>query len=274
MNQRILITVKTYPAISKTYGELVCTAGINEDGQWIRLYPVPFRKMEQYRKYEKYQWLTASIRRRARDVRPESYSPAVDSILLEEGIPTGKNRDWEARKDLILRKGDVYDDLADLIARAKNNHLSVATFKPADVFDVIVKPVEREWDKDKLAAIEAMHRQGDLFADDKDFSKQFRYVRKLPYEFSYRFADVNGKESTLMIEDWELGALYWNCIDKHGDSEEAAIQKVKDKFMKLWTERDLYLFLGTTKEWHFRSPNPFLVVGVFYPPKTDQLSLW
>ena len=32
---KVLITVKTYPAISKKYEELVCTAGFLEDGSWI-----------------------------------------------------------------------------------------------------------------------------------------------------------------------------------------------------------------------------------------------
>ena len=43
---RILVTVKTYPELSKTYGETVCTAGLREDGTWVRLYPVPFRRLE------------------------------------------------------------------------------------------------------------------------------------------------------------------------------------------------------------------------------------
>ena len=29
--QRILVTVKTYPTLSRKYGETVCTAGIRED---------------------------------------------------------------------------------------------------------------------------------------------------------------------------------------------------------------------------------------------------
>ena len=41
---KVLITVKTYPAISKKYEELVCTAGFLEDGAWIRIYPIQFRK--------------------------------------------------------------------------------------------------------------------------------------------------------------------------------------------------------------------------------------
>src|SRR5438552_18797925 len=31
--ERILITVKTYPTLSRKYGETVCTAGVREDGR-------------------------------------------------------------------------------------------------------------------------------------------------------------------------------------------------------------------------------------------------
>ena len=43
--ERVLVTVKTYPCLSQKYDELVCTAGLREDGSWIRIYPVPFRKL-------------------------------------------------------------------------------------------------------------------------------------------------------------------------------------------------------------------------------------
>ena len=49
MRLKILITVKAYPALSKKYNETVCTAGITEEGNWIRIYPIPFRKL----KYDK-----------------------------------------------------------------------------------------------------------------------------------------------------------------------------------------------------------------------------
>jgi len=44
---KVLIAVKTYPTLSEKYDELVCTAGFKEDGTWIRIYPVPFRKLKQ-----------------------------------------------------------------------------------------------------------------------------------------------------------------------------------------------------------------------------------
>ena len=47
--ERVLITVKTYPTLSSKYGELVCTAGIRaSDGEWIRIYPMPFETQQSF----------------------------------------------------------------------------------------------------------------------------------------------------------------------------------------------------------------------------------
>ena len=55
--ERILVTVKTYPTLSSKYDEVVCTAGLREDGSWIRIYPVPFRQLDDYEKYRKFDWV-------------------------------------------------------------------------------------------------------------------------------------------------------------------------------------------------------------------------
>ena len=39
-------------------------------------------------------------------------------------------------------------------------------------------------------------------------------------------------------------------------------------------ENDILLFLGTTKRYHKVAPNPFVIIGVFYPPKEKQLDLF
>ncbi|OQB51836.1 MAG: hypothetical protein BWX97_01792 [Firmicutes bacterium ADurb.Bin146] len=91
-------------------------------------------------------------------------------------------------------------------------------------------------------------------------------VHKVPYEFSYVFEDNSGHKSTLMVEDWELGMLYFNCLKDANEDESMAISKVKDKFLTYFNTRDLYFFLGTTKQYHNVAPNPFIIIGVFYPP--------
>jgi hypothetical protein len=41
--ENILILCKTYPSPSAKYSETSCVAGMTEDGQLLRLYPIPFR---------------------------------------------------------------------------------------------------------------------------------------------------------------------------------------------------------------------------------------
>ena len=72
---KVLITVKTYPAISGKYDELVCTAGFTEDGKLIRIYPVPFRKKDYSQQYRKYEWIELDLVKNTSDFRPESYRP-------------------------------------------------------------------------------------------------------------------------------------------------------------------------------------------------------
>ena len=38
--------------------------------------------------------------------------------------------------------------------------------------------------------------------------------------------------------------------------------------------KDLYFYLGTTREFHLIAPNPFIIIGTFHPKKDAQLSLF
>ena len=81
---RVLITVKTYPAISKKYEELVCTAGFLEDGTWIRIYPIQFRKKAYSEQYSKYEWIELDLVKNDSDFRPESYRPFSHDTPIEK----------------------------------------------------------------------------------------------------------------------------------------------------------------------------------------------
>jgi hypothetical protein len=47
---------------------------------------------------------------------------------------------------------------------------------------------------------------------------------------------------------------------------QAAVELVKQKYLEEFAEKDL-------KQYHNVAPNPFVIIGMFYPPKTSQLSL-
>lgn len=266
--KRVLVTVKAYPLPSRAYGELVCTAGFLEDGSWVRIYPVPYRFLRSNKYVAKYQWIELDLKRRSpkQDFRPESYRPLSSELAdmtVGEKVGTGRQRDWAARRDLCLR--DVYTSRRKLVEDAyAERPVSLATFRPSAILGLAVEEVEREWSETWQAQL----RELDLFTPAVQPGTEGKaLVPKLPYRFSYRFRDEDGAESKLMIEDWEIGALYWNCLrDAEGD-EVVAVAKVRQKYESLAAERDVHLFLGTTLQYHRRKVlNPFVIVGVFYPP--------
>lgn len=274
MVERILIAVKTYPTLSKKYGELVCTAGFRADGSWVRIYPVPFRKLDDYLRYKKWVWVELDLTRNTRDPRPESYRPTnLEGMKIVDEVSPGD--DWANRRDIVMRLAAVHDNMGRLIDLAnKENTLSLAVFSPSKIVDLVVEEVERNWDSDTINILKNEALQGDLFASPEDIRTEFNVVPKVPYKFSYRFADAIGRESTLMIEDWEIGQLYWNCLKRCGGDEAKAVALVKDKYLtEFTTKRDVSLFLGTTRQYHGWATNPFVIVGVFYPPATNQMSL-
>ncbi|MDN3654001.1 hypothetical protein QWZ08_00100 [Ferruginibacter paludis] len=263
---KVLIAVKTYPSLSTKYDELVCTAGFLENGSWIRIFPIPFRKLEYDKRYSKYDWVEIDLTKNTVDFRPESYKPrSIENAFNVVGhVETHNN--WKERKDIVLKK--VYTNLTQLISEAKDKTIatSLATFKPAEILDFTLEQVEREWDKEKLAALKAKAQQLHLFQNAEN---PFDVVNKLPFKFSYRFKDDAGTISKLMIEDWEIGALYWKMLAKY-DSHDRETKACEDVKKKYWDDfaltKDLHLFLGTVYESHVKNyPNPFVIIGTFHP---------
>ncbi len=261
----VLITVKTYPQPYTSHGENVCTAGVMKDGRWIRIHPVPFR-MEGYNQFEKYHWIRLDLKKNKSDKRPESYVPESDHEILDK-VDTKDG--WRIRRELVL--GNVYHSFAKLMEDAYGNkNVSLAVVKPIEVLDFTWENTDRDWSE----KWKSKWLQKDLFFD-LDESK---IVQKVPYNFYYVFL-TEGDSAThrISITDWEVGALYWNCLKRSNGNEDEALQKVKHRFFTdLALKRDLYFFVGSHYVHHVRRlQNPFMIVGVFYPPhipEEDQLS--
>lgn len=268
----ILITVKTYPTLSRKYGETVCTAGVRADGSWVRLYPVPFRRLDETEQYKKFDWIECDLVRSHRDPRPESYHPTdMKQLVSVDHIDTSDR--WRERRRLVLGRAKVYTNLQSLINGAKANELSLAVFKPTRIRDFIWEDEDREWNPSKLTEMRSRADQGELFSEEA-WRQTFKVIPKLPFSFSYRFEDDAGKASEMQILDWEVGALYWNCLrDQKGD-EKAALSQVRRKYFDDFIKKDLHFFLGTTQEFHFRAPNPWVIIGVLPIPHEFQPELF
>jgi hypothetical protein len=271
---KVLLTVTTYPLPSRSYDELVCTAGLLENGEWIRIYPVPLSfllgqrqsgKMQSF----KYTWMELDLNQRTDDFRPESFSPKnydFRDLKLFDKIDTKDN--WALRKELCLK--NVFTNLDELIELSKAPiNKSLATFKPSSIDCLEIVEDDPEWKNEW----KELRKQGDLFSQEK---APEILIPKLPFKFYYRFKDDAGKSRRLMIEDWEIGALYWNCLRAAEGNKALALKKVRERYEDEFIEKkDIHFFLGTTRQWHMRrSKNPFVIIGVFYPKKESQMKLF
>jgi len=79
----------------------------------------------------------------------------------------------------------------------------------------------------------------------------------------------------MMIEDWEIGALYWRQLAKYEGDESKAVNDVRKKYFDDFAmTKDLYLFLGTSQVHHHVSHNPFMIIGTFHPNVENQTKLF
>lgn len=250
---KVLITVMTYPHPSRSHQELVCTAGITEQNEWVRLYPIDYRYRPTHQRFRKYQWVEIGLHDHGagNDNRRESRRPDLNSFRIL-GEPLSTKNAWEARRRII--DAMPHHTVNELRHAYEAYRVSLGIVRPSRVLDVKVEPASREW-KDGWEQ---------LFSQLRLFGPQQKPLRKIPYKFSYVFeCEDSTQPHSAMIEDWELGVLWLNEVERLG-SEERAAQSVRDKFLNelCREDKDTRFFMGTVFPY-----NSWVVVGMFWPPR-------
>lgn len=251
--EKILITVKTYPLPSTTASrETVCTAGVREDGSFIRLYPVDYRYRPYTQWYSKYSWVAVNVRKGKKgDYRPESFEPVGEFELLGS-IDPRKGGNWAERKKYVLAQGtQTMCHLQSL----RMDQRSLGIVRPRVVENFLIEEAERKWKPE----------WENLYMQDLLFGPKQKPLEKIPFKFSYRYKceEEGCRGHTMMIEDWEVGQLFRKMRDKFGD-ERIATEKVKERFFDqiCGPTKDTHFFVGTV----FGYPT-WIVLGTFWPEK-------
>jgi hypothetical protein len=269
---RILILCKTYPSPSSNYAETSCVAGLEESGELIRIYPMPFRLVEDDKQFKKWQWVEARIEKSKKDHRKESHRVYVDTINCDAApLPTKNN--W-AERLRILSNLSIHRDFDEVELSRQATGATLALLRPARIIGLDITPVASpDWTKSEKDKLIQLQQQADLF--DESDAKKITTLKKLPYDFHYRYScSVEGKtkEYRHKIVDWEIGALYWNVFREHGAAWE---RPFREKIEVRLPIADLQFLMGTIH----RFPDQWLIVSLIYPPKqqvraSDQGSLF
>lgn len=269
---KILILCKTYPSPSSTYAETSCVAGIDEIGNMVRIYPMPFRLVDDNKQFKKWQWVSARIEKSKKDHRKESHKIYVDTIDCNSA-PLSTKENWLERVT-ELGKLFVHKDFQEVESSRQNTGATLALLRPSKILGLEISPTASpEWTASEKVKLLQLQQQADLF--DESDAKNIATLRKLPFDFHYRYVcSVGGvdKEYRHKIVDWEIGALYWNVMRSHGRNWE---KPFRDKIEVKLPSADLQFLMGTIH----RFPDQWLIVSLIYPPKqqvnvADQKSLF
>lgn len=251
--KRALIVVRTYPTPAKSGAEVSCTAAITDDGQFLRLFPVPWRYLPDDQRFRKYQWVELTLEKSTKDARPESYKLKQNGIKILRSLSTVG--EWQARKNVILPlKAHCLCCL--MRERDSKGYPTLGIFRPRKIESLVVSAESPEWSQAQLAVLQ----QGHLF------EHKIKQLEKIPFKFQYRFwcEDERCNSHTLMCADWEMAQSWRKWHREYGSSWE---EKFRYKYEREMIEKyDTHFYVGTVHKY----PGTWIIVGLFYPPKSAQ----
>jgi hypothetical protein len=254
--KRVLIVVKTYPTPAMSGVEVSCTAGITEDNKWIRLFPVPYRFLDEDRRFSRYQWINVNVTKAPRDPRPESYKLNEQTIQI-----SGKEPPWEGRwKYVAPLKSESLCEIQ-RVQRA-NGSPTLGIFKPGKITRLSIEDGGDAWTQKQLLAL----NQDTMLSQSRPIDR----LEKIPFDFKYVFqcADVGCKGHKLSCTDWEMGQAYRSWKRQYGAKWETHFRR---RFENEMTSKfDTHFFVGTMHG----HPKTWIIVGLYYPPRPSALPLF
>ncbi|MBI1276236.1 hypothetical protein GC177_09750 [bacterium] len=244
-----IILVKASPQISSKYGETVCCAGITLSGEWVRLYPVTFRKLEDVQQFGRWDLIRFRWRKPKNDPRPESLHVDQQSIEVVGEIP-------KSERQSLLAKFEVSG-----IDKVAADGKSLALLRPQNPKFIIERKTSDEVDRER-AGYSAILKQQDLF-----YKGDISPLEPCPYRFKYRY-QTNDGERFGTCQDWETDATFFHWKKRYG--EEQTLEQMQRVFGEEFPKKGMVFAMGT----HSLYPDTWLINGIIRMDEIIQMSLF
>jgi hypothetical protein len=241
-----IIIVKAAPQLGDKHGETVCTAGITRDGQWVRLYPIAFRTLDQAQQFKRWDIVKYAWRRPKDDQRP-SRRVEHQSLRIAGTVPPAQRF---GLVDLMQK-----DSLS--VERAAGK--SFAFIRPKIRKFLVEKKTDAQY-REEEAAFALFAKQDNLFLKPLVPYKPCRFV----FKYEYQIAD--GKR-TGTCQDWETEATYFNWVKLYGEQD--ALKRMQQRWGEEMPDKGMLFAMGTHSRW----PDTWLINGIIQMSDFGQLSL-
>ncbi|HYW15470.1 MAG TPA: hypothetical protein VE891_04860 [Allosphingosinicella sp.] len=241
------ILVKALPQVGERHGETVCVAAVDAYRNWLRLYPVAFRQLEDAQKFRRWQRIKFKWRLppRHRDNRSESRNIDQQSIVTVGHLRT---RDRAAFLEPLVVHSTKRE-----FAEGR----SLAVVRPDDP-EFFYRP------RDPAAMAERRQSYKKLLASPDMFgARDLIPLEPAPFDFGYKYRDADGLHDC-RCHDWEIEQTFLNWRRQYG--EEETLRLMCDTFGNKYPTEGMLLAMGT----HSRYPDKWMIIGVLKVSKAAQ----
>lgn len=259
--KKVLVTVKAYPEKSKKHGTTVCTAGITDEGEWIRLYPMPYSSFFGPSKIQRYDWIEIECKKAIDEKlgRKESYRVRDGSVnIIDRSLSLEKTKGkvpWAKRDTVVLPK--VAPSLEDLDEQYLEDKTSLGLIKPKELIDFFTR--------------EELQQPPEPKEFQRSLDNQIiPIIDTIPHIFAYKFrcfGCIDGKTHNIMCEDWELFESYRSWW-KHYPDVKILWEKLHYKFFDFMKNQNLHFYMGM-----YSQMPTWLIIGLYYPSIESSISV-
>lgn len=242
-----IIIVKAAPQLSSRHGETVCTAAITRGRDWVRLFPIAFRSLEdaqQFKRWDvvRYDWQPPRDDRRIESRRLQHHSLTITGSFPKEQrfglitpmIKASLEEEFRAGRSLAFIRPDI--------------RTFIIEKKPDD---------EISQEREKFAAAA---KQTDLF-----LAPIIPY-QPCPYRFRYEYETKDGRR-TGTCQDWETEATFFNWRRQYSEAD--ALKRMQARWGEEMPTGGLLFAMGT----HSLYPETWLINGLIQMSEFGQLAL-
>lgn len=244
------ILVKALPQVGERHGETVCVAAVDPYRNWLRLYPIAFRQLEDRQKFTRwdriqFKWRLPEVQR---DNRVESRNVDQQSIKVVGSLRSGARAAFLAPMVVQSTK------------KERSEGRSLALIQPEDP-QFFTRRRTAEAMQKRQDEYAKLLKSPDLFA-----AKELIPLKPAPYEFGYRYRDDDGMHECL-CHDWEIEQTYTNWSRKYGEAD--ALDKLQKQFGERFPGEGMMFAMGT----HSRYPDVWMIIGIIKlaPPEQGVL---
>jgi hypothetical protein len=229
MKEKMLVLAKTKAEPSVKYGATVCVAGMLENGDLRRIYPLPHLDYLN-NKFGKRDWIEYKIKEDDyEDNRKESKKIHPGSIKILDKEP------YDTFYPILRRNLTTIEDLRDNYKKDKTS-LGIVKVKDLNSFKCEIEPLRKY--------------SPDLCIDPLDV--------KGKYSWNCNHPECNGHQTIIL--DSEFISLYSN-LKRMGLDPSHIFVKLHEKFFSWMKNREVYFMMGT----HYIHRKSWMIISIFYP---------